>query len=83
MYYHWLEDESEKHELLKHHGILIGSFTNPSAAKKMLGDESTQMSSDDKDFEETLRQIREQDNTNEQNNTAYKKRRRKKLITNG
>jgi hypothetical protein len=76
MYANWLEDQKEEYELLKQHGILIGSFTNPEAAKQMLSDDT--YSSTDEEFEETWKKIKaynEQDIDNNILIPTHKKRR--------
>lgn len=74
MFYNWVEDGNEDYDKLKQHGILIGSFTNPEAAQKMLGKGGTTFSTSDKEFEESNRMVEEEAIT-------IKKRKKRKLLT--
>lgn len=76
MFYNWLEDYTDEYKLLENQGILIGSFTNPEAAKKMIGVGVDQHSSTDEEFEETSRLILEQNNRIEETKPIRKRKRR-------
>ena len=83
MFNNWVEDYNEKFDTLKNHAILTGSFTNPDAAKKMLGKGVTKISLTDEEFEESMKMIdeeikQEQKQGQQKNNT--RKRKRKKLL---
>jgi hypothetical protein len=74
MFFSWIEDKSEKTNLLKNLGCLIGSFWNPKGAKELLGikDENTASVSND-DFEKAVDFVK-----NSKKQTS-KKRKRKKV----
>jgi hypothetical protein len=62
MYEQWCRDEEEKHELSRLTAILTGSFTNPEAAKKMLGVRSGDTvvhESSDEDFEKAWEMVQQ------------------------
>lgn len=74
MFEHWLRDEEQQYEMLKSQSILIGSFSNPEAAKAMLKAENPDFESSDADFEESLKMVRkDRDNTK----TVKKKKRQR------
>jgi imidazolonepropionase-like amidohydrolase len=52
MFYNWVEDQKEKIEITKNHAYLIGSFINPEAVKKLMGEGNTIQSSEE-EFEES------------------------------
>lgn len=52
----WLEDYETQSELLKHHAILTGSFSNPEMAKRMAGSKSYKSS--DEDFEKSWETVK-------------------------
>jgi len=58
MYEHWCRDKEEEFEMARSQSILIGSFSNPSAAKDMLKAENPDFSSSDADFEGSLQIVR-------------------------
>jgi len=78
MYANWLEDQKEEYELLKQHGILVGSFTNPEAAKQMLSDDK--YSSTDEEFEETWKKIKAYNEQDIDNNTLIPKNKKRRVI---
>jgi len=78
MYANWLEDQKEDYELLKQHGILVGSFTNPEAAKQMLSDDK--YSSTDEEFEETWKKIKAYNEQDIDNNTLIPKNKKRRVI---
>lgn len=59
MFNHWVEDYNDNWKLLENVALLIGSFENPEAVRKILGKDSETFRSSDKDFEDTTRQIEE------------------------
>lgn len=75
LYQGWIQRKSDEFDLLKSIGILIGSFTNPQAAKEMLRSENAEFKSSDEDFEKTIKMI-EDDIEREK---TEKHRRRRKL----
>lgn len=36
MYHHWLKDFEEQNDLFKNYSVLIGSFTDPEKARKLI-----------------------------------------------
>jgi len=77
MFYSWLEDYGDEFKLLENQSYLIGSFINPEAVRKMLGEGQKQYETSTEDFdkltEELFRKHREQD-------ANIPKRRRKRKI---
>lgn len=59
MYEHWCKDKEEAFEMARSQSILIGSFSNPAAAKDMLKTENPDFQSSDEDFERSLQLIEE------------------------
>jgi hypothetical protein len=59
MFNHWAEDHNEEWKQLENLALLIGSFSNPEAVRKILGKDSETFKSSEKDFEETTRKIEE------------------------
>jgi hypothetical protein len=57
MFYNWVEDQKEKIEITKNHAYLIGSFINPEAVKKLMGEGNTIQSSEE-EFEESIKMVK-------------------------
>lgn len=76
MFYHWIEDNDEKIELFKHHGLLVGSFMNPEAAKEMAG-QGNKISSSDEDFEKSTQMVFDEIKKEREAAPKIKKRRKK------
>lgn len=76
MYEHWCRDKEEEFELARSQSILIGSFTNPSAAQDMLKSENPDFASSDEDFERSLQMIKE----SKKNQVRKRKRQQRKII---
>lgn len=80
MYQSWQRDQEEKVELARSHGILIGSFTNYEAAKKMLERDNPKISSTEEEFEQaTNKVIEDRDKylkNKKEDNTNIKRRRK-------
>lgn len=76
MYEHWCRDKEEEFEMARSQSILIGSFTNPSAAQDMLKAESPDFASSDEDFERSLEMIKE----SKKNQGRKRKRQQRKII---
>jgi hypothetical protein len=79
MFYSWLEDYNDEFKLLENQGYLIGSFINPEAVKRALGKGAEIHASDEAEFEDTLRKIREvtvQDREKVSNTTKRKRKRK-------
>lgn len=60
LFYGWVEKNKNQGDILKDQAILIGSFTNPEAAQKMLGIGVTKIESDDDDFDRSFEYVRSQ-----------------------
>lgn len=86
MYQSWLQDQEDKLEFAKSHGILIGSFTNYEAAKKMLDSNNPKAFSTDEEFEQATQKVIEDrekylsQNSQQTQQENITKRRRKKVI---
>ena len=76
MYEHWCRDKEEEFELARSQSILIGSFTNPSAAQDMLKSENPDFASSDEDFERSVQMIKE----SKKNQVRKRKRQQRKII---
>lgn len=74
MYEHWVRDEEQQYELLKSQAILIGSFTNPDAAKAMIKAETPDFESSEEDFEKSLKMVLDD---REKNKPVRKKKRQR------
>jgi hypothetical protein len=74
MFFSWLEDKDEEHNLFKNLGCLIGYFWNPKAAREMLGyNEGEKISVSEEDFDKSVKYVE----TYKKDST--KKRRKKKI----
>lgn len=82
MYEHWCRDREEAYELAKSQSILVGSFTNPQAAKDMLKNEEPDFASTDEDFEKSMEMVRQGHVTGElPPEKPLHRRKRRKVIT--
>jgi hypothetical protein len=77
MFHNWFEDFGDEYKLLENQGILIGSFIDPEAAKKMLGVGREEHSSSDEEFEEVSRKIAAASKAEQEGKKKDKRRRRK------
>ena len=78
MYENWIADQLDDAELAKNHAYLLGSFWNPEAVKKLMGDGgNTHLSSDD-DMLKSMEMVREANPKEEEG--AGKRRKRKRAI---
>lgn len=57
MFNNWIADQNENAELGKNIAYLIGSFTNPEAVKKLLGEGSQEHQSTDAEFDESTEML--------------------------
>lgn len=73
MYNNWIADQTDKSELAKQHAYLLGSFWNPEAVKKMLGEGVATHASTEEEFEESWKMVEESKRP-----TTGKRRRRRK-----
>lgn len=78
MYENWLADQNDNVELAKNHAYLLASFSNPEAVKKIL-DEDNVIESNEEDFEDTLKMIRDFNMKSLEVDGKIKKKKRKKL----
>ena len=58
MFEQWIQDQREHYELKKNIAILIGSFSNPEAAKKMLNVDGSTVTTSDEDFESSWKMVK-------------------------
>jgi len=80
MFYSWIEDYNDEFKLLENQGYLIGSFINPEAVKRAMGNGMEVHASDEKEFEDTLKKIREGSKKDQEKAANTSKRRRKRKI---
>lgn len=59
MFNNWLADQNDKAELAKNHAYLLASFSHPDAVKELMGEGNVHQSNDE-EYEESLRMVREQ-----------------------
>ncbi len=57
MFENWLANQNEDIEIVKNHAYLVGSFINPEAVKKLLGESGQVHSSTDEEFEASTRMV--------------------------
>lgn len=76
MFEQWLQDQIEAQELQRMNAILVGSFTNPEAARNMLKSDSPDFTSSDEDFQKSIEMI-EQDKEKFRIQQKINKRRRR------
>jgi hypothetical protein len=57
MYHQWLGDQRDNADIARNHAYLLGSFSNPEAVKKMMGDNVHESS--DEDFEATSKLVKD------------------------
>lgn len=60
MFEQWIEDQREDYDIKKNIAILIGSFTNPEAAKKMLNLGGVRVESSEEDFAGSIKMMEQQ-----------------------
>lgn len=78
---HELELELEKEKSL---AILIGSFSNPEMAQKMISRENPEYVSSDDEFEQSWQAVKQHIQKEEENkNPSPKRKRRRKKVING
>lgn len=59
MFNNWIADQNDKAELAKNHAYLLASFSNPEAVKEILG-EGNVHESDETEYEESLKMVKDQ-----------------------
>ena len=57
MFHNWIEDYNDEFKLLENQSYMIGSFTNPEAVRKMLGQGVETHKSSDAEFDKLSEQI--------------------------
>lgn len=77
MFHNWYEDYSDEYKLLENQGMLIGSFIDPQAAKKMLGIGAEVHSSSDEEFDALSKKIADASKADQENKKKDRRRRRK------
>jgi hypothetical protein len=79
MYEQWTEDQVSEQENLKHHGLLIGSFSNPKAVKDIYDREKNTHAADDVEFDKFSRELFEKNRKEDAKKNSPKRRRQKKI----
>lgn len=59
LYYVWLDKEEELHKMAKNYSVLIGSFSNPEMAKKIVEKDNPYAEMADEDFDKISKEIDE------------------------
>jgi hypothetical protein len=80
MFENWVADQVDQAELAKNHAYLLGSFWNPEAVKKLMGDGENVHVSSDEELEKSMEMVRS-GISNDKPATKVKKRKRKKIRT--
>ena len=75
MFENWMADLNETSELAKNHAYLVGSFTNPEAVKKILGEDGNSNKLSEEEFEASTKLMLE--DANKQASQSIKKKKRK------
>lgn len=84
MYNNWLEDQKDDVEITKNQAYLIGSFINPEAVRRALGEGQTIIKSSEEEFDESTEIVKQNnlflENIIGENNTnPIRKRKRRTL----
>lgn len=72
----WVQDQNDKVDLAKNHAYIIGSFINPEAVKKIIGDGNT-YSTTDEEFEKSTKMVMESSKAEDSTKSQRRKRKRK------
>lgn len=80
MFEHWLRDQEEIQELERMNAILVGSFTNPEAAKTMIKADNPDYTSSDEEFEQSMDLVKKD---KEKYLQDIKKKKRRRQINKG
>jgi len=70
-----MSEQEYDYEISRGLAILVGSFTNPEAAQKMIKDENPDFASSDEDFKKSMQMVEED------TKKPKKTKRKKKVIT--
>ncbi len=76
MFENWIADQNDDVEIVKNHAYLVGSFINPEAVKKLLGESGQVHSSTDEEFEASTKMV--MDDAKSENKTKPKRKRKLK-----
>jgi len=57
MFENWVADQNDDVEMVKNHAYLVGSFINPEAVKKLLGESGQVHKSSDEEFEASTQMV--------------------------
>lgn len=79
MFYSWIADKKETHELFKDYGTYVGSFSNPEMAKQVWNSQNPQYSSTDEEYEQSIKNVQELDKQLAQT-TKHRRHRRMKVL---
>ncbi len=74
MFENWIADQNDEVEIVKNHAYLVGSFINPEAVKKLLGESGQVHESSDEEFEASTQMV-----MNEAKSDKKKTKRKRKL----
>jgi hypothetical protein len=77
MFYNWMEDYNDEFKLLENQSYLIGSFTNPEAVRKILGQGVETHTSSNEEFDKLSEQIL----TNTEEKLTRRQKRKRKIET--
>ena len=78
MFYSWLQDKKEQHEMFHDYGTFVGSFSNPEMAKKIWAEKNPQFSSTEEEFNESSRYVLEVGK--EQTRKRHRRHRNRKVL---
>lgn len=74
MFENWLSDTNDKIEIAKNHAYLLGSFSNPEAVKKVMGEDGVNHTLSDEEFDASTKLVLE-----DRNKESIKKKKKRKL----
>lgn len=78
MFENWMADTNETAELAKNHAYLVGSFNNPEAVRKILGEDGNDHKLSEEEFDASTKLILEDGKKQENKSLKKKKRKLKK-----
>lgn len=77
MFENWQADQIDNAELAKNHAYLLGSFWNPEAVKKLMGDDNSHISSDE-DLKKSMKMVKDGEGIPGISNSGEKKKQKQK-----
>ena len=80
MFYSWLEDQHELHEMYHDYGTFIGSFSNGEMAKKVWNLKNPSFASTDEEFEQSWGNIVDDVNKTDENYSKHRRHRKRKVL---